>query len=69
MGKKNIHTYTFRTGVVVYGQFVDGNILPLEFKSEIACEKFSYKLFLKGINVTMIRSFIDPKKFFLQIVE
>jgi hypothetical protein len=63
-----IYTVTFNTGVTVYGKWIDGKIVPLEFKTEMACEKFSYKLFLKGINVTMIRSFSDPKKYYLQII-
>lgn len=68
MKKAKINTFTFNSGVVVYGKYIDGKILPLEFNSEISCEKFSYKLFLKGINVVMIRSYSDPKKFYLQIV-
>lgn len=68
MKPPKINTYTFSTGIVVYSQFCNDKIIPLEFKSEIACEKFSYKLFMKGINVTMIRSFNDPKKFYLQII-
>lgn len=68
MGKK-IRTFTFNTGVTVYGQEINGTIYPLEFKSEIACEKFSYKLFNKGIYVTTIRSFQDPNKFYLKILD
>ena len=33
MGKKKINTYTFSTGVIVYGKFVDGKILPLRNNS------------------------------------
>ena len=68
MSKKK-REFTFSTGIKVYGQEINGEMFPLEFKSEIACEKFSYKLFLKNINVTTIKSFNDPKKFYLQIID
>lgn len=69
MKQPKINTHTFSTGIIVYGKYVDGKILPLEFKSEVACEKFSYKLFMKGIYTVAIKSFSDPKKFYLQIIE
>ena len=61
--------FTFNTGVKVYAQEIDGVMYPLEFKSEIACDKFSYKLWMKDIHTTMIKSFNDPKKFYLQIID
>jgi hypothetical protein len=61
--------FTFSTGVKVYAHEINGEMFPMEFKSEIACDKFSYKLFMKNIHTTMIKSFNDPKKFYLQIIE
>ena len=67
MGK--YQTYTFDTGVVVYAKYMGGKVLPYEFKSELACERHQYKLFEQGImNTMIIKSFITPNKFYLQIV-
>jgi len=67
-GKHRIYVFTFSTGITVCGMCIDGNVIPIEFKSEIACEKYQYKLFMKNIHVSMIKSFNDPKKFYLQII-
>jgi hypothetical protein len=61
--------FTFNSGVKVYGKEIDGVLYPLEFRSEIACEKFSYKFFMKKIYMTPIKSFTDPKKFYLKILD
>jgi hypothetical protein len=68
MGK--YQTYTFDTGVVVYAKYMGGKVLPYEFKSELACERHQYKLFNQGImNTMIIKSFISPNKFYLQIID
>jgi hypothetical protein len=67
MGK--YQTCTFDTGVVVYAKYMGGKVIPYEFKSELACERHQYKLFNQGImNTMIIKSFTNPKKFYLQII-
>lgn len=66
---KKIMKFTFNSGVTVKGIYYNKKIRPMEFNSEITCENHAYKLFEQGINAVVIKSFTDPKKFYVQLLE
>jgi hypothetical protein len=67
--KRKMLTFTFRDGVTVVGALIDGTLSPFEYKSQINAENCSEKYFQKGIYTTLIKSYGNPDKFYLKVID
>jgi len=67
--KKKLKTFTFRDGVTVVGVLEKGKMNPYEYKSLVSVEKYSYKLLEKGIYTVVIKSYGNPYRYYLQVID